>query len=381
MIKKYKNVDGQWLYKISWVARGVTNPEIRHRRQKAGIQTLAEAQRLEKQLMIRVQREVVEKETKGQWLRIVIEKWFSHTMATKVASGEVGAKLVIDDRGTLLYWLKKYSTLPAGMLTTYMVQEIVREKLAKGISLSQVKHFRRMLRHLYEFAIAYKWVPKDTPIPLPIIKNPRKGDVSPEILNTDEIMRLVSEAYQRQNPWRHVWAMALLTGMRSGELKALLWDDVDFDNRIIRVSKSVEGRTLIVKTTKAGYWRDVPISDELKKLLDELKLITHQEGNVLPRVHGWDSNRQAFMLRSFCQEIGMTSIRFHTLRACFATQLLRQGVEAAKVMKVCGWRDLATMQRYVRLAGIEVSGITDGLKIFQEENLPRKLVAIRRFSS
>ena len=32
-----------------------------------------------------------------------------------------------------------------------------------------------------------------------------------------------------------------------------------------------------------------------------------------------------------------------------------------KVMKICGWRDLKTMARYVRLAGIDEKGVTDNL--------------------
>ena len=44
--------------------------------------------------------------------------------------------------------------------------------------------------------------------------------------------------------------------------------------------------------------------------------------------------------------------------------MLGQGVEPAKVMKVCGWKELKTMQYYVRLAGIEITGVTEGLRIF-----------------
>jgi hypothetical protein len=35
-------------------------------------------------------------------------------------------------------------------------------------------------------------------------------------------------------------------------------------------------------------------------------------------------------------------------------------------MKIAGWKDLKTMQRYIRLAGIEVKGATDGLKLLPE---------------
>lgn len=379
MIKKYQDSNGQWLFMVSYFTRGPTNPYIKHRRQKSGIKSLEQARKEEIRLIKKVKDEIVVKENEGQKLRVVIERWFKHTMATKVACGEIGAKYAMDYRGTLLDWLKPYSTLPASLLTSYMVQEIVRKKQTDGVGLSQVRHFRRAIRGLYEFAITYRWVPKGTKIPTPVIKSRSKTDVEPEVLNTDEIKLLVSEAFERQNPWRYVWAMALLTGMRSGELKALLWSDVDLENRIVRVSKSIESRTQIVKSTKAGYWRDVPISHELKKLLDELKTLTGQMNYVLERPSEWNANRQALHLRKFCKEIGISSIRFHTLRACFATQLLRQGVEPAKVMKVCGWKDLSTMQRYVRLSGIEVHGITDGLKIFPEGNPGKKVVDIRGF--
>lgn len=66
---------------------------------------------------------------------------------------------------------------------------------------------------------------------------------------------------------------------------------------------------------------------------------------------------------------GLPSIRFHSLRACFATLLIRDGVAPAIAMKICGWRDLKTMQRYIRLAGIEIEGATDQLKILPENDI------------
>lgn len=53
--------------------------------------------------------------------------------------------------------------------------------------------------------------------------------------------------------------MALLTGMRKRELYALDWKDIDFENSLIRVSESYDSRTDTVKSTKACYWRNIPI--------------------------------------------------------------------------------------------------------------------------
>ena len=54
---------------------------------------------------------------------------------------------------------------------------------------------------------------------------------------------------------------------------------------------------------------------------------------------------------------------FHTLRACFATHLLASGAEPAKVMRIGGWKDLKTFEVYIRLAGIDVTGVTDAFNI------------------
>ena len=82
---------------------------------------------------------------------------------------------------------------------------------------------------------------------------------------------------------------------------------------------------------------------------------------VLPRLAEWRQGQQAKVLKEFCRSVELTPIKFHTLRACFATQLISDGVEPIKVMKVCGWMDMKTMARYVRLSGVDESGVTDKL--------------------
>lgn len=79
----------------------------------------------------------------------------------------------------------------------------------------------------------------------------------------------------------------------------------------------------------------------------------------------WRSGEQAKVLKQFCKSIGLPQIKFHTLRACFATQLIGSGVEPVKVMKICGWKDLKTLSVYLRLAGIEEKGVTEGLNFLQ----------------
>jgi integrase len=156
--------------------------------------------------------------------------------------------------------------------------------------------------------------------------------------------------------------------MRNGELYALLWTDVDFQNRRITLSKSYNARRREIKSTKSGKWRTIPISTELLKLLTQLKVNSKGWEYVLPRLMGWSEGRQAEILRKFCLGIGLRSIRFHALRAYFATQLLAHDIAPARVMKVCGWQDLKTMQHYVRLAGIDERGATEPIKVLPSDD-------------
>ncbi len=94
-------------------------------------------------------------------------------------------------------------------------------------------------------------------------------------------------------------------------------------------------------------------------LLRELQIEAGSRPYVLHHNHLWTRGYQAEELRKFCVGIGVPSIRFHALRACFATQLIQNGVAPIMVQKICGWKDLKTMQRYIRMSGIEIEGATD----------------------
>jgi integrase len=81
----------------------------------------------------------------------------------------------------------------------------------------------------------------------------------------------------------------------------------------------------------------------------------------------WNKGQQAKVLRCFLKGIGIKDVKFHALRACFATQLLAKNIPPAVVMKICGWKNLKTMEFYVRLAGINEAGATEVLNILPSD--------------
>jgi integrase len=185
------------------------------------------------------------------------------------------------------------------------------------------------------------------------------------VLNEEQILILLRRSQELEWEWYQHYAVALYTGMRNGEIYALTWDKVNFEQRQILVNCSWSSKDGY-KSTKSGDDRIIEIPKPLIPVLAELKLQSVGDDFVLPRLSKWDKGEQARFLRMFLKSIGLPEIRFHDLRASWATLLLGKGVAPSKVMSMGGWKDMDTMMIYMRKAGIDIKGSTnvlDGLQI------------------
>lgn len=186
-------------------------------------------------------------------------------------------------------------------------------------------------------------------------------EVDQKVFTTVEAETFLREAKITNHRFYPVWAFALLTGMRSGEMFALKWTDLDLDGRTISVSKQWTSKSGF-GPTKTQKSRIVPISDDLLTFLRELRAKSPLEGEfVLPRLSEWEYGDQAKVTREFCEAIGITPIKFHDLRATFITNLLTRGETLARVMAIVGHSQLKTTNMYLRKAGVDVLGGTEKL--------------------
>lgn len=363
-VYQYNNEAGSQLWKVYVNVRSKKNPGIRAQRRVNGIETAREAGREEVRLIRECEREILEKESQGTSWGAVIESWEKFLARDKKSS--------LNDltRSDYIATLRKHTGCwwkrQAAEITRADVREVIDQMQASGASVSYQNKMKVIVNRVFVHGLEHSLIRGIDRSPAIGIKLARDEIKKPEILTINEIKRLLVEARNISSPWFPVWATALLTGLRNGELFALLWSDVDWENKAISVTKSYNCRRRLVKSTKSGDWRTVPISTELMALLKELKIHAGDRTHLLPRVHDWHKGGQARELRKFCIGIGITSIKFHTLRACFATQLIRNGIPPIQIQKICGWKDLETMQRYIRLAGIETDGVTESLRVLPD---------------
>lgn len=336
-------------------------PNIRLQKRIQGIKTFNEAIRIEKNLIKEISTQIAHKEGHGFTWRMVVLKWASIVDSEFYFDHKYNPAVIKDYISMMNNWTSGWLDRSASEICRGDGRDVLNQVLVQGRTKAFQKRLKNTINMIYNWGIENKYIRNVTQSPVYGLKIILKEEKRPEILKAEEIRKLLSEA-RRDNPkWFPIWALALLTGMRNGELYALKWSDVDFERDLITVQRSFNKRTNEFKSTKAGYWRTMPISSELKILLLEIR--ESRSGDfVLPRVIEWRRGEQAKHLKEFCNGLKLPRIKFHTLRACFATQLISSGAEPIKVMKICGWQDLKTMARYIRLAGIDEKGVTDGLK-------------------
>ncbi|MBD66271.1 MAG: hypothetical protein CME62_13755 [Halobacteriovoraceae bacterium] len=355
--------DGKQLFKVYVNVRSKNNPKLRVQKTVSDLKSLSLARREENRIYLELGKKILEMEGRCDSWEVVIEKW--EIDAKKGYIGSYSPVTIMDHVASMNNWTRSWLNSPASELNRSHGRDLIKRMEAKGKSISFIKKVKNTVNMIYNYGIEEGIICGVTQSPVYGIKLHHKKEKVPDILSLEEIKTLLYEAKRLEHPWYPIWATALLTGMRNGELYALEWDDVDFENEFIRVSKSYNKRTNEIKSTKAGYWRNVPLSPELKKLLIELKCKS-DSNFILPRSRDWRRGAQSTVLKTFLFGIGLPKVKFHALRACFATQLLAKGTAPAIVMKICGWRDLKTMEFYIRVAGVDEKGATDCLEILSQ---------------
>lgn len=379
MAIRQKELDGKLYYEVSVNIRSKLIPDLRIQKMRNRVKTMREAQAIERELIRDCSVELGRREGSGITWGDAIEKWELAHRNGILGSKKLQTNTIWDNVAALRKFTEKLLDKTCQEITPGDVRSILLNMQNEDYSKSRLKAVKSGVNVVYKWGIEEGVIRQVHHSPALGIELGRMvSEKPPQILSLVEIQKLLDVSRGMNHDWYPIWAMALNTGMRSGELMALEWNDIDLENNLITVSKSYNGRMKLVKSTKAGYWRKVPINKETEGILATLR-VAAKDNHVLPQITQWRRGEAAKVLREFCVGIGINSVNFHALRACFATHLLNAGITSPVVKKICGWTDEKVMTRYIRLAGIDVSGATEGLSFIRSDAEVKQLVNLNDF--
>ncbi|GHV98532.1 site-specific integrase [Lactobacillus nasalidis] len=177
-----------------------------------------------------------------------------------------------------------------------------------------------------------------------------------EYLSRSEIKSLIASLEDNISPKyvsRYMILCAIYTGMRFGEILALEWDDIDYNNHTIRVNKSydyIAHRTKKPKTASSN--RFIRVSSKFLDLIAPLK-VNGQERVFAPSDGSYiSSSATNHTLRRHLAKCGLEKegFHFHSLRHSHVALLLFSGVPLYAISKRLGHADMSvTAKKYAYL--------------------------------
>ena len=210
----------------------------------------------------------------------------------------------------------------------------------KGLSTRVVRGIHTLLNNCLEQAVAERL----------LLANPAKGCHLPKlekremkILPEDKIGPYLAEAERRG--LLAAFYLELTTGLRRGELLALLWTDLDVENMTISVSKQVNrinGELVVSQPKTPNSIRKLAIPQRAVELLVE-EHAKHPHSPYLfvsPKTGTmFDPDSFRHTHEKILKAIGAEHIRFHDLRHTFATLSLKYGVDVKTLSGALGHYD------------------------------------------
>lgn len=194
-------------------------------------------------------------------------------------------------------------------------------------------------------------------MPVPALTGGRGKSVNRpvEVLTKTEQSRLIRYLYQSSDIYKIGILLCLSTGLRLGEICALKWEDIDFDNKLLHVNRTVqriavknqEAKTILFESEPKSCFskREIPVTDELIKIL---LLSRKPDGYVLEYHKPMEPRTYQNKYAGYLKAAGIRKTNFHVLRHTFATNCIDTGTDIKSLSEILGHSDVKiTLNRYV----------------------------------
>ena len=286
--------------------------------------------------------------TLGQWL----DRWLAEYKDGTIRPGTLESY-----RNYIENYIKpQLGGKQVSLITTQDVQRMYRRlknggrvredaERSKRLSDSTVRHIHTMLHGAMKAAVQAHIIPKN---PTENATVPKSNYKPMQVLNEQELDTFL-QAVQNDDVWRDFFYTELMTGLRRGEICALMWRDFDAKAGTLGISRTLhskgQGVYALGDTKTSQGNRTIILPESVAALLRARKkasisqwIFPQPASPELPMNPGTAYRR----LKTLLEEAGLPSIRFHDLRHTFATLALQNGMDVKTLSAMLGHVSAAT---------------------------------------
>lgn len=231
------------------------------------------------------------------------------------------------------------------------VQNFVLKKLNDGLGQKTIKDIIIVIKMILKYGVKNNYLePTSLEIKFPTCDTPHEIEVL-KIRDHRKLLTYIKENFTFKNLGIYI---CLSTGMRIGEICALTWENIDIENGVIKVRKTLQRiyyirnekrftEIIIDKPKTKNSLRDIPISKDLLKMLKPLKKIVRDDYFVLTN-EATPTEPRAYRnyYNHLLQQLNIERMRFHGLRHSFATRCIESKCDYKTVSVLLGHASIST---------------------------------------
>lgn len=245
-------------------------------------------------------------------------------------------------------------------LTSKSANAFVQSKLSSGLSPRYVTDIIVLLKSIFKYGRQEYGI--SNPFENVVLPKCAKSEV--RLLSAAEQEKLKSYLNQHRNNLSLGITLAHAMGLRIGEVCGLMWSDIDFEKRILTVSRTVQrvavhnGRNkteiIVMPPKSATSVREIPIPDGVFTLLQEFRS-TDGHYVLSDTIRPVEPRKLQYFFAKTLKNAGLSSVRFHSLRHAFAGAAIAAGF------------DVKTLSEILRHSRIELT-----LNLYVHSDIERK---------
>lgn len=271
-------------------------------------------------------------------------------------------------------------SMPLNEVKPLHCQNVLNEMSSRYAN-SVIEHTRLVMRMLFDCAVENELLAKN-PVTKSVKCTSGRKAKQMRTLTIEEQRSFLKTVNGTSN--YNQFALLLQTGLRTGEMIGLRWQDINFEKRVLHIRRTMEYRYStnewkIGEPKTKNSVRDVPLTQEAinilrnqKEKLETMKVKSKEfPDNVFLSKDGTPIKNSAYDSKLFyyCDKAGIERFSMHVLRHTFATRCIESGMRPKTLQMILGHSNIGvTMNLYVH--------VTNDEKIKEVQNIEKKLKII-----